>query len=242
MADLAYRQIIQDIKKQILNQEVTNNRLPDERSLSEAYGVSRSTIKRALNVLAQQGIIFKKRGSGTFINPLYLKNHSLFQFDGNNLGMTDNISMAGQKSTIQLLDYQVQPASLEIQQNLFLNEHDFVYRIKRLRFVDDSPIIIETGYIPIKLVPELTPNIVKSSIFNYMDSEDHKRVIKSFMSIQVAPSTPEDQELLSLTATEPVGIMAGTFFLDDGTPFEFSSMRVHYRYLNYNTSIDLAED
>ncbi|MBC6498092.1 UTRA domain-containing protein [Weissella confusa] len=65
-----------------------NLKLPDERSLALSYDVSRSSIKRALNVLAQQGIIFKKRGSGTFVNPLYLKNQSMFHAIGNNLGVS----------------------------------------------------------------------------------------------------------------------------------------------------------
>lgn len=73
MADLVYRSVMRDIKHKILNGDYANMKLPDERSLSSDYGVSRSSIKRALGILAQQGIIFKKRGSGTFINPLYLK-------------------------------------------------------------------------------------------------------------------------------------------------------------------------
>lgn len=239
MADLIYRKVINDIKNRIFDNEFQNNKLPDERSLSESYQVSRSTIKRALNILAQQGVVFKKRGSGTFVNPLYLKNQSLFQYEGNNLGVTDNITTTGQKSTIELLDYQVTPASAEIQQNLFLNENEFVYQIKRLRLIDDKPIIIETGYIPIKLAPELSADTVRESIFNYIDEKEHKRVSKSFMSIMTEPSTKEDQQLLNLKPNEPVGIMSGTFFLDDGTPFEFSTMRVHYQYLNYNTFINL---
>lgn len=242
MADLIYRKVIDDIKNRIFNDEFKDNRLPDERSLSESYEVSRSTIKRALDILVQQGVIFKKRGSGTFINPLYLKNQSLFQYEGNNLGVTDNIITTGHKSSIKLLDFQVTPANPEIQQNLFLNENEFVYKIERLRLIDGKPIIIETGYIPIKLAPELSPETVKKSIFHFMNQEENKRVSKSFMSIMTEPSNKEDQKLLDLSENEPVGIMAGTFFLDDGTPFEFSSMRVHYKYLNYNTFINLNSD
>lgn len=243
MADLIYRKIIHDLKSRIFNDEFKDKKLPDERTLSESYGVSRSSIKRALNILAQQGIIFKKRGSGTFINPLYLKNNqSLFQYEGNNLGVTDNFSNAGQSSSIKLLDYQVTKASKELQQDLFLKENDFVYQIKRLRLLDDEPIIIETGYIPIKIAPELSPDIVKGSIFNYLDNKENKSVIKSFMSIMTEPSSVEDQRYLNLNKNEPVGIMEGIFFLDDGTPFEFSNMRIHYKYLKYNTFISLNPD
>ncbi len=96
MADLVYRNIMKDLKERIQVNEFASKKLPDERSLSESYGVSRSSIKRALNVLANQGIIFKKRGSGTFINPLYQKNQTIFQYEGSNLGVTDSFKSDGQ--------------------------------------------------------------------------------------------------------------------------------------------------
>lgn len=217
-------------------------RLPDERTLSEDYGVSRSSIKRALGILAQQGIIFKKRGSGTFINPLYLKNQSLFRYEGSNLGVTDSFQLDGKKQSIQLLDYQVVPASQDVQEELFLNDNDFVYQIKRLRLIDKQPFMIETGFIPIKITPTLTPAIVDNSIFNYLEESQGKQVTKSFMTISVSPSTAEDQQLLKLTSTEPVGIMGGVFFLDDGTPFEVSNMRIYYKYMKYSTFVNLDQE
>lgn len=73
MSESIYVTVQADLKQKIYQGEFPNLKLPDERSLAEQYGVSRSSIKRALNVLVQQGVIFKKRGSGTFVNPLYLK-------------------------------------------------------------------------------------------------------------------------------------------------------------------------
>jgi DNA-binding GntR family transcriptional regulator len=87
MADYVYRTVMLDIKRRILAGEYEGMRLPDERSLAEQYQVSRSSMKRALELLAQQGIVFKKRGSGTFINPLYLKNQAMFRYEGSNLGL-----------------------------------------------------------------------------------------------------------------------------------------------------------
>jgi GntR family transcriptional regulator len=242
MADLVYRSVMRDIKQKILNNQYPGMRLPDERTLSEDYGVSRSSIKRALGILAQQGIIFKKRGSGTFINPLYLKNQSLFRYEGSNLGVTDSFQLDGKKQSIQLLDYQVVPASQDVQEELFLNDNDFVYQIKRLRLIDKQPFMIETGFIPIKITPTLTPAIVDNSIFNYLEESQGKQVTKSFMTISVSPSTAEDQQLLKLTSTEPVGIMGGVFFLDDGTPFEVSNMRIHYKYMKYSTFVNLDQE
>ena len=103
MAELIYKQIIADLKKRIFSGEFKEMRLPDERTLALEYEVSRSSIKRALTRMASDGIIFKKRGSGTFINPLYLKNESVFNYEeGKNLGVTDNFKMNGQKPQTSL--------------------------------------------------------------------------------------------------------------------------------------------
>ncbi|CAM3084840.1 GntR family transcriptional regulator [Lactiplantibacillus plajomi] len=237
MADLVYQQVITDLNKRIMADEFANKKLPDERSLSEQYQVSRSSIKRALNVLANQGLIFKKRGSGTFINPLYLKNQSSFKYEGTNLGITDSLNTEGAKPSIQLLDFKVVPASQELQQDLFLTADEFVYEIKRLRLLDDQPFMIESGYIPIKLVPELNRQVVSGSIFNYVQETLNAAVTKSFLSISADSSNDNDQQLLQLKPTEPVGVMSGIFFLDDGTPFEVSNMRLHYQYMKYTTFV-----
>ncbi len=237
MADLVYRRVSSDLKQKIVDNRFPNKRLPDERTLSETYHVSRSSVKRALKVLADDGIIFKKRGSGTFINPLFMKNKTIFHYEGSNLGITDSMKSQGKVPKIKLLSFKVVPASKEIQQDLFLADGDFVYEIQRLRLFDDKPFMIETGYIPIKIAPELTQEIVEKSIFNYVEDAINKSVTRSFLSILASPSNEQDQELLNLKPTEPVGVMEGIFFLDDGTPFEVSNMRLHYQYLRYNTFV-----
>ena len=101
--------------------------------------------------------------------------------------------------------------------------------------------MIETGYIPIKILPKLTEQTIKSSIFNYMQDEYNQSVTKSFLSVFAEPSTPKDQELLRLKPNEPTGIMEGVFFLDNGTPFEYSHMRFHYKYLKFNSFVSVSQ-
>ncbi|MEX0380046.1 GntR family transcriptional regulator [Leuconostoc sp. MS02] len=242
MSEAIYVTVQADLKQKIYQGEFPNLKLPDERSLAEQYSVSRSSIKRALNVLVQQGVIFKKRGSGTFVNPLYLKNNAIFQHEGSNLGVSDSFRVGGQAPSIELLDFQVVPATPEQQQALFLNDGDFVYEIKRLRRLAGVPFMIERGYVPIAVVPGLNKEIVSGSVYEYIEKTKHRAVTKSFMTIMAEPSTPEDQLLLELKTNEPVGIMEGIFFMDDGTPLEFSTMRLHYKYLRYNAFVSLEAE
>ncbi|MFP4976535.1 GntR family transcriptional regulator [Paenibacillus sp. CN-4] len=239
MTQFVYKQIMDDLKEKIFAGKFPDMRLPDERSLSESYQVSRSSIKRALTKMEHAGIIFKKQGSGTFINPLYIKNESIFNYEGSNLGVTDNFHMHGKKPQVKVLTFEVIPPTEELQRDLFLQPHDFVYKIVRLRLFEEVPFMIETGYIPIKIVQDLNQTIIEGSIFNYLEDSRNLAVTKSFLSIFAEPSQPQDRELLHLREHEPVGIMEGIFFLDNGTPFEFSHMRFHYQYLKFNTFVSV---
>lgn len=221
MTQFVYKQIIDDLKMKIFAGQFADMRLPDERSLSETYQVSRSSIKRALTKMESVGIIFKKRGSGTFINPLYIKNESIFNYEGSNLGVTDNFQMHGKKPKVKVLNFEVIPPTKELQRDLFLGPHDFVYKIVRLRLFDDDPFMIETGYIPIKIVQDLNQTIIEGSIFNYLEDSRNLAVTKSFLSIFAEPSLSTDQELLHLKENEPVGIMEGFSFWTMVLPLNF---------------------
>ena len=124
----------------------------------------------------------------------------------------------------------------------FFKRGDFVYEIKRLRRLEGVPFMIERGYVPINVLPGLNRTIVSGSVYEYIEKTKHRTVTKSFMTIMAEPSNDEDQELLELTANEPVGIMEGIFFMDDGTPLEFSTMRLHYKYLRYNAFVSLDSE
>ncbi|MBS9339143.1 GntR family transcriptional regulator [Fructobacillus sp. M2-14] len=242
MTEAKYVAVQADIKSKIYQGAYPDLKLPDERTMAEDYDVSRSSIKRALNVLVQQGIIFKKRGSGTFVNPLYLKNQAIFQHEGSNLGVSDSFRINGQAPSIELLDFRVIQANPEQQSALFLNDGDFVYEIKRLRKLDGVPFMIEYGYVPIALLPGLKKGDVTQSIYGYVEKEKQRKVTRSFMTVMCAPSNDEEQKLLQLKETEPVGIMEGIFFMDDGTPLEYANMRLHYEYLRYNAFVSLGSE
>lgn len=235
MADLVYQRVIKTLQLQIDQGKFSNLKLPNERILAEEFQVSRSSVKKALTSLIQRGVIFQKQGAGTFINPLYLKNRPMFNISGDNVGVTDTFQRNGKRPDIQVLDFKVVPASVEVQESLFLEPGEFVYEIQRLRSFDNQPFMIEDGFVPIKLVPDLTEKNISGSLYKYLQESRNISVTRSFLSISADVSTKNDQELLKLKSVEPVSVMEGIFFMDRGTPIEFSHMRVHYKFMRYNT-------
>lgn len=238
MADLVYRSFLKTLQKNILAGKYPDLKIPTERALSEEFQISRSSVKRAISILANEGVVFQKQGSGTFINPLYLKNDSIVHYhESQNLGITDSFALDGKQPGSKLISFEVIRPSSELIRDLFLDENEFVYEIKRLRTFDQQAFLIEVGYIPIKLMPNLSPENASGSIFSYLEESQNQRVSKSYLTISADKSNAEDQKLLNLDPTEPVSVMDGVFFLADGTPFEYSKMRIHYKYFKYNTFV-----
>lgn len=235
MSDLVYQKVLTSLQKQIDAGKFANLKLPNERELAEKFKVSRSSIKKALTQLTQRGVVFQKQGAGTFINPLYLKNRPMFDISGDNVGVTDTFQRNGKRPAIKVLDFQVVPATPEVQEALFLEPGEFVYEIKRLRSFGQQPFMIEDGFVPIKLVPDLTPKNISGSLYNYLQKSRNIAVTRSFLTISADVSTQTDQQLLGLKPVEPVAVMEGIFFMDRGTPIEFSHMRLHYKFMRYNT-------
>ncbi|MFD1672172.1 GntR family transcriptional regulator [Agrilactobacillus yilanensis] len=235
MADLVYQRVIKALQNQIDAGKFSDLKLPNERILAEEFQVSRSSIKKALNSLIQRGVVFQKQGAGTFINPLYLKNRPMFDIAGDNVGVTDTFQRNGKRPDIKVIDFNVVPASPEVQESLFLEPGEFVYEIQRLRSFDDQPFMIEDGFVPIKLVPDLTKKNIAGSLYKYLHESRNIAVTRSFLTISADVSTANDQKLLNLKPVEPVGVMEGIFFMDRGTPIEFSHMRLHYKFMRYNT-------
>ena len=66
MAELVYKNIISDLKEKIFAGKFTDMKLPDERSLAEQYNVSRSSVKRALNKMSNEGIIKESNGNSAY--------------------------------------------------------------------------------------------------------------------------------------------------------------------------------
>lgn len=66
--DVKYKTIYDSIKDKILNKEYpANSKIPDEISLCKEYNCSRMTMKKALDLLVQEGLLYRKRGQGSFV-------------------------------------------------------------------------------------------------------------------------------------------------------------------------------
>lgn len=127
--------------------------LPTEQELQEYFQLSRTPIRQALAKLTAEGLIARRRSQGTVVLPQPFEEslRSLTTF-------TEEVQRKGQRPGSQLLEFKCVPASAADQHELGLPDGASIYRVRRLRMIDDEPMGILLSHVPVDRVPNLHPN------------------------------------------------------------------------------------
>jgi GntR family transcriptional regulator len=150
--------------KAILTQKITSgqwpvgHRLPTESELCNQYGVSRITVRRALAELEREGLIKRRQGVGTFISVPKIE-QQLTSF----YSLTEEFRKRGLNPRSAVEKLVIVVPSPTISRALELPEKEKVYYLKRLRFADEVLMAIEETYLPAKLFPGLTKEMLDTT-------------------------------------------------------------------------------
>lgn len=232
MAKAKYLEIAQIILDRIKNKTyIAGEPLPNQETLANELGVSRLTVKKALDGLERKGLVYKQSGLGTFVSddiPIHSNIDSpANMFTGlKNLMGTDNVKS-------QILHFSVEFPNEQVQKNLSLKKTEPVYNIVRLRIVDNQPLIIEHTYMPVDLVPDLSEEILHSSIYNYIHHTLKLKFGHAYRKIKATKSSEYDQKYLMAKKDDPMLELEQIIWLTNGQPIEYSTSRNRYDQRDY---------
>ena len=156
-----YTQIAAAIRRKIEEGTLKpGDHLDTEMNICNALNVSRTTVRLAMNELEQDEYLVRRRGKGTFVTRPKVKRNlnDLYNFTG-------EISGLGMEPTSTLIEFSTIPAIPKVIQSLNLNEGELVYKIKRLRLADGTPMMLETAYIPVKFCPNISQSDLTDSLY-----------------------------------------------------------------------------
>lgn len=124
------------------------DRLPSEKELASAFDTTRSTVVHGLQTLVSEGRILREIGRGTFVAPparrIVQETHRVVEFD-------EEIARQGGRVSYRLLSFERTEASESVATRLNIALGTEVYRLRRVRLVDDVPTVEETRFLPIDL-------------------------------------------------------------------------------------------
>ena len=138
-----YLQVANEIKKNIKDETLkSGDMLPSDRVYCEELGVSHMTVKKAIDLLANEGLVIRKKGVGTFIAEPKIT-QSLFTLTG----FTGDNKSPGRETYSKVLNFKEGHPSADIAKKLMITEKDSVINLKRLRMINDDIVALEDAYI-----------------------------------------------------------------------------------------------
>ncbi|GGF20083.1 mannosyl-D-glycerate transport/metabolism system repressor MngR [Halobacillus andaensis] len=221
-----YKQVAEQIKKDIIKAKLNKDEaIPSENKLVTKYQVSRVTIRQAIQLLVQEDILYKVRGSGTYVKNVKIE-HDIYRLQS----FTEEMTHLNQTPTNQILDFNMQNPSETIKETLQLKDGEKVFFIRRLRCVDDEPMILEETYMPVSLFPDLSVEVMTKSKYDYVEKKGY--VIKERQG-EILPLSPNEELKKTLQLENDSSILSMNLwaYFEDDTIFEFT--KLYYRSEKY---------
>jgi GntR family transcriptional regulator len=206
--------------------------IPDEYSLAQEFNCSRVTMKRALDILVMEGLLYRKRGHGTFIIQPPIEDNKVNVISEGNFGLS---ALAGQEVKSQVITFEIQFPSEFVANQLRIDRDTPVYHIIRLRIVHNEPYVIEETYMPANLIPGINEQVLLSSIYTHIREKLDLKMGGAHRKIRADKSNPLDQKYLGCKADDPILEVEQVAFLITGIPFEYSFSRHHYNKFVFTT-------
>ncbi|WP_182201418.1 trehalose operon repressor [Paraliobacillus salinarum] len=195
--------------------------LPSENEFKELYHTSRETIRKALNLLSQNGYIQKVRGKGSIVIP---RNKYDFPVSGL-VSFKELAEKMGTKpkTTVHQLSL-IKPTTF-IRKQLQVSTEQEVWEVLRVRDLEGDKIILDKDYLVKDNVPQLTEEICADSIYAYLEGELGLTISFAKKEITVEEPTKEDRELLDIEGYSNIVVIKNYVYLDNATLFQYTESR-----------------
>lgn len=189
------------------------NILPGERDLSHLAGVSRITVRKAMQALEEEGVVTRSRGYGTQINNIF--EYSLKAARG----FSQEVVLRGKKPDTLWVNKRVVKCTPEVAEQLALPPESEVFLLKRIRYVDEEAVSIEESYVPASLIDDADD--IGVSLYDYFRSQN---IIPQRTRSRVGASMPDSefQTHIKLETPVPVLVIKQVAFDIHNRPIEYS--------------------
>ena len=220
-----YELIERNLRDLILgNQLQPGDTVPPEWELAEMYGVSRLTVRRALDDLVRQDWLNRRQGVGTFV-----ARPAITTITPSQLSFTQEMLAIGRRPSSHMLERRVGPADAYVAQRLSLGEGDAVVELTRLRLADDMPILLETAYLSSQNFPGLEddPDLENGSLYDCLAAHYGVIVARVDNSLKAVRLDENQARLLGMQPGMPSICSECVAYSPEGEPVEYSRSVAH---------------
>jgi GntR family transcriptional regulator len=209
---------------------VPEDALPAERDLATDFGVSRITVRKAIDGLVQEGLLVRRQGSGTFVRGRVEKNFSKLT------SFSEDMRARGRTPHSVWLKRSNGTVTPEEAMSLRSSPGTPVFRFHRIRYADDAPMALERATVLGDCLPSI--DAVESSLYEALERSGH-RPVRALQRLRAVLFDAEKAELLAARANDPGLLVERIGFDREGRAIEFSQS--WYRGDTYDFVAELSD-
>jgi len=213
-----YYQLAEWLRERIRSGELAaGDQLPADRELAEQAGISRMTARQAISYLVREGALVVKPGVGTFVAEPKLAYDALHL-----LGFTEETMRHGGAVGSRVLEQAVVVPPPVVAEALALRPSEATVKIVRLRSNRETPVLLETSFVPVRLCPALEDHDLGSqSLYLLMETTYGLRLERARQTIEATVANNYESELFGLPRGTPMLLLEGVTFDDANRPTEY---------------------
>lgn len=172
-----------------------NDKIPSEFELMDMYCVSRTTVRKAIDELVQEGKLYKKQGLGT-----YVSGEKVEQGLSDLSSCTYGLKKLGFDPYYTLIDSQILSSSVSVASNLQIDIGEKVFHLERISNVEGEPLNVTYSYIPYNYVEGIEEyDFVQNSLYKVLNEEFGIELVKSIRSVEAVQCNEELSKYLDIS-------------------------------------------
>jgi GntR family transcriptional regulator len=207
--------------------------IPPESELIEQYQVSRVTVRQALDILVNEGLIYRQQGRGTFVAHPAVE-QGLVRL----INFTQDMCNRGFEPGTKVLFSALVPAPPDIAEKLQIEPGEELACLERLRLADGEPMSIEKSHLIHRYCPGvLQHDFTSDSLREYLDRTYGIRWAHAKQVIRAILAFPDLAHLLSVRPKSPLLYIERVSYTERNIPLEF--LRIYYRGDRYSLHNEL---
>jgi len=230
-----YYQVARDLERQIASRLLrAGDAVPTEARLCELYGVSRITVRKAMDDLVSKGLVVRHRGVGSFVAKAGFSNKLVSRV----ASLHDAVAYS-ETLTFKQLSRTTVAAPAEVAAALKLPVDSPVQLLVRLGSVDDEPVSLTDVYLPPELAARLPRHQTQAggSIVRQLEQATGLPMVKVEQTVSPSVATPEMVRHLGVRPRAPILQITRLYYTSTGTPVELAVVRYHPQRYSFKIEI-----
>ncbi|NHM32131.1 trehalose operon repressor [Bacillus sp. C11] len=215
---LIYNQMVDKIEK---GEYPPSTLLPSENELKDSFQTSRETIRKALNLLSQNGYIQKIRGKGSVVIDITKMNLPVSGL----VSFKELAEKMGREPITTVHELSLIHPDRELTSHLNPHPKDLIWKVVRTREIGGEKVILDKDYLLKSAVPTLTKEVCEDSIYSYIENQLGLQISFAKKEILIEEPTEEDHSFLDIDGFHNVVVIRSQVFLEDASLFQYTESR-----------------